>query len=191
MKPVLWKKIVIVIAVVLVLLLLAFLFFTDKPDQQATCDLNHDGIMESYHLTRGKLNITQPDGINWSSPPEWNVQSFTLDDVTRDGNPELIMLLWKRGSFDRHKPLWQEQEKNNYSCHLFVYRLIENKLIPRWCSSALDRPIKSFSIEKNSSGHTFLAVEEGCCSTYCAGRPIIIGKEHSNWIWKQWGFYRM
>ncbi|HBQ27055.1 MAG TPA: hypothetical protein DD791_11725 [Syntrophomonas sp.] len=191
MKPVLWKKIVGVIAVVFVLLLLAFLFFADKPEKQATYDLNHDGIMESYHLTRGELTVTQPNGIDWSSPPEWNIQSFALGDVTGDGNPELIMVLWKQGSFDRHKPLWYKQKDNNYSCHLFVYQLIENKLIPRWCSSALDRPIKSFTTEKDSSGKTFLAVEEGYCNTYCFGRPIIWGKEHSNWIWKQWGFYRM
>ena len=58
MKPVLWKKIVGVIAVVFVLLLLAFLFFADKPEKQATYDLNHDGIMESYHLTRGELLLS-------------------------------------------------------------------------------------------------------------------------------------
>jgi len=127
----------------------------------------------------------------WSSPPEWNIQSFALDDVTGDGNTELIMLLWKKGSFGRHKPLWQEREKNNYSCHLFVYQLIKNRLIPRWCSSALDRPIKSFTVEKDPSGKAFLAVQEGYCSTYCFGRPIIIGKECSNWTWKQWGFYRI
>ena len=190
MKPVLWKKIVGVIAVVFILLLV-FRVFSDNPEQYSTYDLNRDGIMESYHLTEGKLTVTQPNGIDWNSPPEWNVQSFTLDDATRDGNPELIMVLWKQGSFDLHKPLWQEQEKNNYSCHLFVYRLIENKLIPRWCSSALNRPIKSFTVEKDSSGKTFIAVEEGYCSTYCFGRPIIIGKEYSNWTWKQWGFYRI
>ncbi|MBP8820025.1 MAG: hypothetical protein KBG91_06330 [Syntrophomonadaceae bacterium] len=191
MKLVLWKKIVGVIAVVFVLLLLAFLFFADNPEQQATYDLNHDGIMETYHLAEGKLTVTQPDGIDWSSPPEWNIQSFALDDVTGDGNTELIMLLWKKGSFGRHKPLWQEREKNNYSCHLFVYQLIKNRLIPRWCSSALDRPIKSFTVEKDPSGKAFLAVQEGYCSTYCFGRPIIIGKECSNWTWKQWGFYRI
>ncbi|HHV16186.1 MAG TPA: hypothetical protein GXX58_06390 [Gelria sp.] len=191
MKPVLWKQIVGVIAVVFMLLLLVFRFFSDKPEQHATYDLNHDGIMESYHLAEGKLTVTQPDDIDWNSPPEWNVQSFALGDATGDGNPELIMVLWKRGSFDRHKPLWYEREENNYSCHLFVYQLIENKLIPRWCSSALDRPIKSFTIEKDSSEHTYLAVEEGYYSTYCARRPIIWGKEHSNWTWKQWGFYRM
>lgn len=191
MKSVLWKKNVGVIAVVFILLLLVFQFFSDNPEQHANYDLNHDGIMESYHLTGGKFTITQPNGTDWSSPPEWNVRSFALDDVTGDGNPELILLLWKRGSFDRHKPLWQEQENNDYSCHLFVYRLIENKLIPRWCSSALDRPIKSLTIEKDSSSKTFLAVEEGYCSTYCFGWPIIWGKEHSNWTWKQWGFYRM
>jgi len=191
MRPFLWKRIVAVIAVVFMLLLLLFFFLLNEHEQQVTYDLNSDGIMENYHLTRGELTITQPDGIDWSSPPEWDIQSFVLDDVTGDGNPELIMVLWKRGSFDRHKPLWHAREENNYSCHLFVHRLIGNKLIPRWCSSALDRPIKSFTIEKDSSGKTFLAVEEGNCSTYCAGRPIIIGKEHSNWIWKQWGFYRM
>lgn len=191
MKPVLWKKVAGVIAVVFVLLLLAFLFFADKPEQQAIYDLNHDGIMEIYLLAEGKLTVTQPDSIDWSSPPEWNVRSFALDDVNGDGNPELIMLLWKRGSFGHHKPLWYKQEDNNYRCHLFVYQLIENKLIPRWCSSALDRPIKNFTIEKDPSGKTFLAVQEGFYSTYCAGRPMIIGKERSNWIWKQWGFYHM
>ncbi|MBP8818840.1 MAG: hypothetical protein KBG91_00210 [Syntrophomonadaceae bacterium] len=45
-------------------------------------------------------------------------------------------------------------------------RIILNKLIPRWCSSALDRPIRSFAVEQDSSGHTFLAVEEGYCDTY-------------------------
>ena len=191
MRPFLWKRIVAVIAVVFMLLLLRFFFLLNEHEQQVTYDLNSDGIMENYHLTRGELTITQPDGIDWSSPPEWDIQSFVLDDVTGDGNTELIMVLWKRGSFDRHKPLGYEQKNNDYGCHLFIYRLIEDKLIARWCSSALDRPIRSFTVQEGSSGNNYLAVEEGHYSIYCAGQPIILGKEHSNWIWKQWGFYRM
>ncbi len=174
------------------ILFLLWLHLTaDDFAQRAAYDLNLDGIKESYHLTRGKLTIRQPEGINWSSPAEWDIQSFALDDVTGDGRAELLMLLWKRGSFDRHKPLWSEHNDNSYSCHLFVYQLNNNKLRPRWCSSALDKPIKSFKIKDSVTGNKVLAVEEGCLSTYCCGHALFLGKAYSNWTWNQWGFYRL
>lgn len=185
-----WKRTAIVSAAVLVLLLVIFLFYLllNEPEQEAVYDLNNDGILEEYHLTGGRLAITQPDGINWVSSPEWDVQSFALDDVTGDGNPELLMVLWKRGCFGAHKPLFYDQEDNNYSCHLFLYQIVKDKMLARWCSSALERPIKSFTVQVDSAGNKFLAVEEGRYSTYCAGHPIFLGREYTNWAWNHWGF---
>ena len=188
----LWKKFVAVLAVVLILLLVRFLFFSDKPEQKETYDLNNDGIMEKYHLTGGKLTITQPGAIDWSSPPEWNIQSFVVDDVTGDNEPELVMVLWKRGSFGRHKPMWNGQKKDTkYSCHLFLYQISNNKMISRWCSSALDKPIRSFSVQRDSTGNSYLAVVEGRYSFYCCGHVLFLGKQYTDWAWKQWGFYRI
>ncbi|MGI5880961.1 MAG: hypothetical protein ACOX6L_10270 [Syntrophomonadaceae bacterium] len=188
----LWKKVVATLAVVLILLLVRFLFFSDMHELQTVYDLNNDGIMEKYHLTGGKLTIKQPGSIDWSSPPEWDIQAFVLDDVTGDKEPELVMVLWKRGSFGRHKPIWNgRKEDTKYSCHLFLYQISNNKMIPRWCSSALDRPIKSISVQKNLSGNSFLAVEEGRYSFYCCGHALFLGKQYTDWGWKQWGFYRI
>lgn len=187
----LWKKFIAVLAVVLILLLVR-LFFSDALEQQLSYDLNNDGIMEKYHLTGGKLTITQPDGLVWSSPSEWNIQSFVVDDVTGDNKPELVMVLWKPGSFGRHKPMWNSQkEDNKYSCHLFLYQISKNKLIPRWCSSALDKPIRSFSVQRDSTDNSYLAVVEGRYSFYCCGHALFLGKQYTNWAWKQWGFYRI
>lgn len=185
-----WMGWVAVILSILILSPLLLLLEVDESEQSATYDLNLDGLMETYHLAHGKLSITQPDSIDWISPPEWDIKSFVLDDVTGDGRAELLMVLWKRGSFGSHKPLWSEQNDNNFSCHLFVYQLINNNLKPRWCSSALDKPIKSLEIKEDVSGK-FLAVEEGYFSTYCCGHALFLGKIYSNWTWKQWGFYRL
>lgn len=182
---------VTVVLFILILSLLWLLLGTDESEQRAAYDMNLDGIRESYHLAHGRLSITQPDRIDWISPLEWDIQSFAVNDVTGDGRAELLMVLWKRGSFDRHKPLWSEQNDNNYSCHLFVYQLSHNTLRPRWCSSALDKPIKSFSIKENRSGNKILAVEEGCFSTYCCGHALFLGKQYTKWIWNQWGFYKL
>ena len=185
-----WGRLVwAAIGMIFILFLLFYVLKVNVPEQQVTYDLNHDGIMEDYHLSQGKLTISQPDVIGWQSPPEWNIRSMALDDVTGDKKPELIMLLWKRGSFERHKPLGYQQEDNRFSCHLFICQLIGNNLIPRWCSSALDQPIRDFTIRQDSAGNNYLAVEEGSYSIYCAGEPLIFGKAYSNWVWEQWGFY--
>jgi len=183
------------IAVTLAVILLALLFFllcVHEFEQQATYDLNSDGIMENYHLLQGRLTINQPGGIEWSSPPGWDIRSFDLHDVTGDGKSELIMVLWKRGSFDRHKPLWEGQKDDNkYSCHLFLYQMNNDRLIPCWCSSALDKPIISFAVLEDSRGNKILAVEEGHFSIYCCGHALFLGKQKTNWTWKQWGFFRI
>lgn len=185
-----WMILLGIAGLVMLTALLVFLLPAAAPDPPAEYDLNRDGLAETYSFSQGQLVICQTGGIDWTSPPEWNLKTWAVDDVTGDGYPELVMLLWKEGSFGEHRPWGYQQEDNRFSCHLFVYQLQGQQLLPRWCSSALDKPVRNFAIRQDAEGKRYLAIEEGIFSFNCAGEPFIFGTACSNWAWGQWGFYR-
>ncbi|NPV92856.1 MAG: hypothetical protein HPY50_18980 [Firmicutes bacterium] len=141
-------------------------------------DLDQDGVPERYVLNDQQLIIAGEKEI-WRSPPEWEVTGFKLADATNDGQGDLLLVLWKSGSFGQHKPFWFKGEDDQYSNHLFVYNLAKGKLHPVWCSSALDQPIIELSVaDVDQDGRNELVVlgEEGALTT---------------WRWRDWGFHQV
>ena len=57
----------------------------------------------------------------WSSPSEYKVQDGFLTDIDRDGDTEMILLVWKRGRFGKHRPFWITSDERCYSQHVFIY----------------------------------------------------------------------
>jgi len=161
------------------------------PAVQATADLDRDGAPETYTLRRGVLTVAEGGKILWKSPSTWRASAFALGDADNDGTVELLLSVWKRGSFGRHRPFWFRGEDAGYKNHLFVHRLAEDTVKPVWLSSNLDRPIISLSVrDTDGDGQNELVVTEG---DYRQVTGEVFAPDARNtrvtvWRWEEWGF---
>lgn len=158
----------------------------------AVGDLDGDGITEEYSLVDHCLTVREGEQDLWRSPRDWRVDNFALGDADNDGTINLVIILWKKGSFGSVKPFWLTREDVDYKNHLFVYRLKNKTMKQVWCSSDLDRPIISLTIrDYEGDGLNELVVEEG--------QYRKIDEEHyaldtnalvrtTVWRWDEWGF---
>ena len=62
----------------------------------------------------------------WKTPADWQVQDVLVMDIDRDEQEELVLLVWKHGSYGRHLPIWEEKNDIRLEQHIFIYRLQEN-----------------------------------------------------------------
>ena len=53
-------------------------------------------------LKKGRMEL---EGL-WHTPWDWSVQDVLCDDINRDGKEELVLLVWKHGSYGKHLPFW-------------------------------------------------------------------------------------
>jgi poly-gamma-glutamate synthesis protein (capsule biosynthesis protein) len=188
----------LIILIILALIATPFPADADNPDNYdhlalKVDDLDGDGVMEEYCLSEGILTVKK-DGRNLlETPPDWQVEYFSLGDVNNDGNTELVFSLWKKGSFGKIRPFWHTGDNDSYKNHLFVYKLEEDIFKPVWCSSDLDRPILSIDIlDINDDGLYELVVNEGQYQQPASFRPFTnITQTLTAWQWNQWGFYKL
>ena len=160
---------------------------------RAEGDLDGDGSPETYSLTGHRLTVEEGGRILWRSGRDWRVDGFALGDIDNDGTGELLLSLWKTGSYGALKPFWHTGEDVSYKNHLFVFRLAEDTLRPKWCSSDLPRPIVSFSVrDQDGDGLNELITEEGEYRKVRGERyELDTGKpvRTAVWQWEGWGFY--
>ena len=158
----------------------------------ASGDLDGDGKTEEYILKHHVLTVKEGSQELWESPSNYCVDSFALDDVDNDGKINLVISLWKNGSFGKYRPFWHTGKDKDYKNHLFVYRLQDDTVRPVWCSSNLDRPILAFSIQDvNGDGLNELIVKEGTYKKISGEKyaPDLNGPIWTAvWQWDEWGF---
>lgn len=155
-------------------------------------DLDGDGIKEEYVLVDNCITVNEGGQSCWQSPTDWRVDGFTLGDADNDGTVNLVISLWKTGSFGSSKPFWHQGEDTSYKNHLFVLKMVADTLKPVWCSSNLDCPIVSFTVNDiNDDGLNEVVVEEGKYRRVFGQRyaqdedaPV----RTTVWQWDQWGF---
>lgn len=182
---------------VLLLLLVVILLFSDSKNYNskvwAKGDLDGDGTTELYVLTKNVLMVKEGSLKLWTSPENYKVDSFALGDVDNDGKANLVISLWKEGSFGEFEPFWHAEKNTDYKNHLFVYKLQGKKFKNVWCSSDLDRPILSFFIQDiDGDKLNELVAEEGQYKQISKEKYGVdsYGDVHTNvWKWKEWGFY--
>ncbi len=200
------RKLFFKIGIALTLILASVVFFTGSVNSCSansssinSCsnslmeqDLDVDGLEEVYRLVNHILTVKEDGQVLWVSPEDYSIDSFVLGDVDNDKEMNLVVSLWKTGSFGEMKPFWLSGEDLEYKNHLFVYRLEGNRLEQVWCSSNLDRPTLSFSIEDiNEDGLSELVVEEGKYKELSPERFAIDSMAPSQttvWLWNEWGF---
>ena len=130
--------------------------------------------LRDYRLKGKRLRITQEGELYFETPLSWKVQDVLLKDLDRDGKEELILLVWKRGSYGNHRPSWVLHDEIAHSQHIFIYKPEQERLRAIWMSSRLDIRVR----ELEPDGAHYLRVIE----------PK--GRETS-WGWITWGLMRV
>ncbi|MBQ9438820.1 MAG: hypothetical protein IJU50_10875 [Lachnospiraceae bacterium] len=130
-----------------------------------------EGASGNFHLSlKHGLFQMQREGMDYfHSSPDWRVQDYLCTDLDHDGREEIILLVWKRGSYGSHKPTWVEKDEVGFSQHLFIYKPLERKLKPVWMSSKLGIEIQKM---EEKDGSLLLTAPVG---------------EKSLWSWRGWG----
>jgi hypothetical protein len=168
-----------------------------KVEEVREYDLDQNGQVERYVLKDKQLRVTQEGQEIWRSSADWQVTAFVLADATNDGRDDLLLVVWKVGSFGGDKPFWVTEDDQELSNHLFVLNLIRGKMKPVWFSSTLDRPIQALEVKDiNQDGKNELVVKEE--RNWLAGirdrkAPTAEPAAESItwWQWKSWGFDRV
>ncbi|MDD3168981.1 MAG: hypothetical protein PHC91_05895 [Eubacteriales bacterium] len=183
-----------ILVLVFILLAVPLLSGADEsaPPFRTAGDLDSDGQTEEYLLVNHVLTVKEGTQELWKSPPAYHVDCFALGDIDNNGKSDLVVSLWKEGSFGEIRPFWHSGEDNSYKNHLFVYALRENTFTSVWCSSDLDRPILSLSVwDADGNGLNELVVEEGRYRKVAGERyaPDPDGSMRTAvWQWEEWGF---
>lgn len=92
-------------------------------------------------LERKRVRLFDENGNNfWTSEKELKVQDAFITDIDRNGDDELILLLWKRGRFGNEKPFWVTGEEISYSQHIFIYDISsKGEVTHKWFASDIGR----------------------------------------------------
>jgi len=97
----------------------------------------------------------------WQSDSAWEVERLAFGDANNDGQTELLVSLWKIGSYGSSLPFWLTENTKEWGNHLFLYRCQEGKLKLIWGSSTLDEPIAEMKVsDVNGDGKNELVVWE-------------------------------
>lgn len=138
-------------------------------------DMDGDGVQETFRMKKKGLKVLRSDTEIWSSKEEWEVEDFLIGDINRDNQPELLVLVWKEGSFGEFRPFWIEGEDDEWTQHIFIYHWSEkdDKVKAIWMSSKLIPQVKEWDL-----------TDEGCIEI------LTDQDEETLWGWRTWGLER-
>ncbi len=124
-------------------------------------DLDGDHNPELAFIWQGRAYLVKQGRLVWQSDRGWKVESVAFGDANNDGQTEILVSLWKFGSYGPSLPFWLKENTKEWGNHLFLYQWQEDKLKMVWGSSTLDEPIREMSvIDANNDGKNELEVIE-------------------------------
>lgn len=125
-------------------------------------------------LWKKKLEVINSSGeTTFVSKKDFKVQDVLVTDIDRDGDREMIVLLWKHGRYGMHKPFWVERDEKNYSQHVFIYDVDEaGNVSEKWCASDMGTVAGRIKLmDKNDSIFLIEDKDKNC----------------TLWMWEGWG----
>lgn len=184
-----WAIAIIVLAAILGM---AASFMIKPAAQILYKDTDGNTCREKYVLENQQLLVFENGEEIWHSPQEWHIKQIKLADADNNQQEEVLLVLWKKGSYGKSKPFWFTGTDNEYSCHLFVYKILAGKMKEVWCSSALEFPIINLEVkDTNGDGRNELNVTEGPRTGFAYALRQCFIQQESKWIWNGWGFERV
>lgn len=101
-------------------------------------------MLQNRRLSMSGASAKDVFHTNW----DWRVQDVLTYDIDHDGTDELIMLVWKHGSYGKHRPIWVKHNDIRLEQHIFIYQWDETrdtKMRAVWMSSALGYEVESIT----------------------------------------------
>ncbi len=145
----------------------------NKTDVQYCIHTERTDETARFLLKNGSLSVTSDNGL-YISDPEWIVADLLIFDIDRDKNDEVILHVWKKGSYGEFHPFWEDEEQDpTFSEHLFIYDWdteYERRLRPVWMSSAM--PVKGKYICADEDGILHITAPD---------------QSETMWRWGSWG----
>ena len=111
--------------------------------------------------------------VFWKTQADWFVQDIVIKDIDRDGEEEMILLVWKHGNYGNHMPFWVKKNDKALKQHIFIYKYDEKRekrVRAIWMSSQLEYEITGIS----SGEESFLDVTDRSGNTRV-------------WMWREFG----
>lgn len=207
------KKILNILGICLIIMALVctgvilYIIYSDKTDLPEWVEWRNGTLVDSsgqyeISLRRKSVNIRYDNNIIWTSPDEVMVQQILSCDIDNDSEEELILLCWKKGHFDSHKPFWMDEENeedDEWSQHIFVYeygrdvditdetemeKISESGVMPlaapgeirpKWMSSYIGQDVAEIASNGKEAPNCrlLLTAPDG---------------QVSSWVWDSWGF---
>ncbi len=113
----------------------------------------------------------------WQSENALKVQDGFLSDLDRDGDTEMLLLVWKRGRFGEHRPFWITSDEKNYSQHIFIYDVSDQGEVKnKWFASDIGREVTRMKLMEKDSSIILTEDTDGACTL---------------WAWESFGLKNM
>lgn len=128
-------------------------------EKTETADLDGDGTAETLTLEGRSFTARRGEALLFETPEEWQTADLLHADIDRDGTEEVLLLVWKQGSYGDYRPFWVEENDSDISEHIFIYKCDPDRLRPIWMSSALDLPVRDWTAD--SEGRLQLTAPDG------------------------------
>ena len=111
----------------------------------------------NFKVKSRKLTITSSDGmILYQTEKDIKVSDAFCTDIDHDGTLEVILMIWKRGSYGDHMPFWVEEDTDRWTQHIFIYEwdvARGDRLDPKWMSSEIGIHITQITADDDSNLH--------------------------------------
>ena len=129
-------------------------------------------------ILKGKtVRVSYKDSMIWTTEKDVKVQKALSADIDRDEQDELILLCWRKGHYGDVKPIWVEEDEQDWVQHIFVYEFLQEDVQAKWMSSYIGKDILNITARAAETSGRLL------CLTDRSG-------EESVWGWDSWGFVR-
>ena len=135
-------------------------------------DLDGDTTPEQVSLIRSVLEVEDSSGAKlYRSPSSWKVQDVIVCDMTHDGVPEIVMLVWRRGNYGSSRPFWDTGIDLRMTEHLYVMGMRDGRIMPTWMGHELGREV--VEVVAREDGSLSLVERNGA---------------QTHWEWEGFGF---
>ena len=120
-----------------------------------------------------KIEVWERSKKIWELPSGVLAQDVLLEDIDQDGEKDLMILCWKRGRYGKKKPVWVKHDEIWWSQHIYIYRIVDGKVIPKWMASDIGMKAAHWEYED--------------------GMLVITDKdnEKTKWKWVSWGLEKV